>query len=157
MSRIHPRYCFIVDPQAGYKHTVCIRGALSVSKCESDKQKAANVVISLVYLTQVCVCGLAKKLYFYVSHKESTVREKIAGCIEEGFMYTESKANSRRFCLGDKIVCRTGNFWSEYAILCIFVYNSLLLLGVEGGCFMQIYFSSLMTDLIILYIIVFTK
>ena len=86
MSRIHPRYCFIVDPQAGYKHTVCIRGALSVSKCESDKQKAANVVISLVYLTQVCVCGLAKKLYFYVSHKESTVREKIAGCIEEGFI-----------------------------------------------------------------------
>ena len=33
-----------------------------------------------------CVCGLAKKLYFYVSHKESTVREKIAGCIEEGFI-----------------------------------------------------------------------
>ena len=28
-------------------------------------------------------------------------------------IYTESKANSRRFCLGGKIVCCTGNFWSE--------------------------------------------
>ena len=27
--------------------------------------------------------------------------------------HRRSKANNRRFCLGGKIACRTGNFWSE--------------------------------------------
>ena len=33
-------------------------------------------------------------------------------------IYTESKANSSRFCLGGKIECCTGNFWSVGVVLC---------------------------------------
>ena len=33
-------------------------------------------------------------------------------------IYTETKANSRCFCLGGKIVCCTGNLMSECAVLC---------------------------------------
>ena len=36
-------------------------------------------------------------------------------CTHRRRIYTEIKANSRRFCLGGKIVCRTKNLWSECA------------------------------------------
>ena len=52
-------------------------------------------------------------------------------------IYTESKANSRRFCLGDKIECHTGNFWSE-CLVCVLVHCtfSLYFCCGEGWCFM---------------------
>ena len=33
-------------------------------------------------------------------------------------IYIETKANSRHFCLGGKIECRTENCWSECAVMC---------------------------------------
>ena len=54
-------------------------------------------------------------------------------------IYTETKAKSRCFCLGGKIVCRTGNLMSECAVLCTqLLYFSLYFYWREGegGCFM---------------------
>ena len=55
-------------------------------------------------------------------------------------IYTESKANSHRFCLGGKIVCGTKNLLSEYVVLCTqLVLFPLLLL--DGGMFyVDLYF-----------------
>ena len=47
-------------------------------------------------------------------------------------IYTETKAKSRCFCLGDKIICRTGNL----TVMCGIVYTAVVLfplLLLEGG------------------------
>ena len=43
---------------------------------------------------------------------------------------TESKANSRRFCLGGKIICRTGNFVLNVQYCVLFPFNCV---GGGGG------------------------
>ena len=54
-------------------------------------------------------------------------------------IYTESKANSSSFCLAGKIVCCTGNFWSECVVFCTqLLYFSLYFcwVGVGRGDFL---------------------
>ena len=71
-------------------------------------------------------------------------------------IYTETKAKSRCFCLGGKIVCRTGNLMSECAVLCtqLVLFPLLLLEGGGRGMFnVDLYLKfNTHTDLIILFI-----
>ena len=56
-------------------------------------------------------------------------------------IYTETKANSRRFFLGGKIVCRTKNLWSECAVLCTCCTFPFTFVGGGRGMFyVDLYF-----------------